>query len=432
MEFHFQKFIKKIRLQISQSNKIVFKILKLILFTFENYKKSRSELWSSALTFYSLLTIVPVIAIAFVITQGFGIEKALEEGLAKNFFLQGKVLDQILKFSHNTLNHTKNGLIAGTGILFLSWSVIKIFSVVEKSFNEIWKVEESRTFIRKLTDYMSIIFLFPIVLIMSNGLTTILQVFIKTNNPSWVYLLNSIPQLLTVIFFTLIYLIVPNTKVKLSSAIFAGVFSGILFHITQFIFVYIQLKLLNYNAIYGSFSLIPIYIMWQKIMWLIILLGAHLSFIIQNSYKYAYTINEVKLSASSKRDISFLILYYLIKNYEENDESLSTGDIAYKLGISIGVTQDMLNVLKKLKFIVEIVNSTENRQYKLSRNVNEMTLGCVITDLSSLGYSEKFNDESKKILEQLEVKRSNHELDILIKDIIVEESKVTGKDTHIS
>ncbi len=328
MKLTIKKFIQGIRKQISQSNKLIFKILKLILFTFENYKKSRSDLWSSALTFYSLLTIVPVIAIAFVVTRGFGVEKLIKDELYKTFFLQDEILDQILIFSQRTLENTKGELIAGTGILFLIWSVVKIFSAVEKSFNEIWKVQESRSFVRKLTDYMSLIFLFPLIVVLSNGLSAILQIFILKIYPDLIEILNFIPQILIIIFFTLIYLIIPNTKVKLSTAFIAGLFSGIVFQMTQSVFIYLQVSLLNYNAIYGSFSLIPIFIMWQKVVWFIILLGAHLSFIIQNSYKYSYTINEINLNFSSKRDISIICIYYLIKNYEENRPPMSTNDLS--------------------------------------------------------------------------------------------------------
>ena len=376
------KFIKNIRKQISQSNKLIFKILKLILFTFENYKKSRSDLWSSALTFYSLLTIVPVIAIAFVITKGFGVEKLIKDELYKSFFLQDEILDQILIFSQRTLDNAKGELIAGTGILFLIWSVIKIFSAVEKSFNEIWKVEESRSFVRKLTDYMSLIFLFPIVIVLSNGLSAVLHIFILKIHPGLLGILNFIPQVLIIIFFTLIYLIIPNTKVKLSTAIIAGLFSGIVFQITQSIFIYLQVSLLNYNAIYGSFSLIPIFIMLQKIVWFITLLGAHLSFIIQNSYKYSYTINEINLNFSSKRDISMICIYHLIKNYEENNPPISTNELSHKLGIAIGVTQDILNMLTKSNFIVEIVTPSDQRKYKLSKNINILSIGYIISQIT--------------------------------------------------
>jgi len=419
VELNIKKFIKDIRKQISESNKFIFKILKLIIFTFENYKKSRSDLWSSALTFYSLLTIVPVIAIAFVVTKGFGIEKLIRDELYKTFFLQDEILDQILIFSHRTLENAKGELIAGTGFLFLIWSVIKIFSAVEKSFNEIWKVEESRSFVRKLTDYMSLIFLFPLIIVLSNGFSAILKIFILKIHPGLIGILNFIPQILIIIFFTLIYLIIPNTKVKLSTAFTAGLFSGIVFQITQSIFIYLQLSLLNYNAVYGSFSLIPIFILWQKIVWFIILLGAHLSFIIQNSYKYSYTINEINLSFSSKRDLSIICIYYFIKNYEENERPLSTNKLSYKLGISIGITQDILNMLSKLKFIVEIVTSSDERRYKLSKNVEILSIGYIISQITEIGYNQKVGDESKEILEKIEMAISNFEYDLLLKDLEV-------------
>jgi membrane protein len=412
-----KKFIEGIRKQISQSNKLIFKILKLILFTFENYKKSRSDLWSSALTFYSLLTIVPVIAIAFVVTKGFGLEKLIKDEIYKTFFLQDEILDQILIFSQRTLENAKGELIAGTGLLFLIWSVVKIFSAVEKSFNEIWKVQESRTFVRKLTDYMSLIFLFPLIVVLSNGLSAILQISILKIYPGLIEILNFIPQILIIVFFTLIYLIIPNTKVKLSTAFIAGLFSGIVFQVTQSVFIYLQVSLLNYNAIYGSFSLIPIFILWQKIVWFIILLGAHLSFIIQNSYKYSYTINEINLNFSSKRDISIMCIYYLVKNYEEDRPPMSTNELSHEVGIAIGVMQDILNMLVKLNFIVEIVTSSDERKYKLSKNVEILSIGYIISQITEVGYSQRVGEESKEILDKINKARENFQFDLLLKDI---------------
>jgi membrane protein len=417
MKWSLKKIIKDIRHQIDEKNRFIFKMLKIILFTFENYKKSRSDLWTSALTFYSLLTIVPVIAIGFVIARGFGGENILKEELYNHFFLQGKILDQLLKFSQNTVDNAKGGLIAGAGFLFLIWSVIKIFSVIEKSFNEIWKVQESRTLVRKLTDYMAIIFLFPLIIILSNGIAAVLQVFFLKINPQLVWVLNFIPQFLLVSFLTLIYLIIPNTKVKLSTALIAGIFTGIVFQITQSVFIYIQMSLLNYNAIYGSFSLIPIFIMWQKVVWFIIILGAHLSFIIQNSYKYSYTINEINLSFKSKRDISLLCLYYQIKNYETNSLPMSTSDLAHKLDISIGITQDILNSLVKAGFLLEVVTPSEERKYIIAKNIENLTLGYILSKMDEIGFNQDVGEESKVILEVIDKTRVDFKYDTLLKDI---------------
>ena len=417
MKISIGKFIKNIREKVSQRGGFLFKVLKLILFTFENYKKSRSDLWTSALTFYSLLTIVPVIAIAFVITKGFGAETILKEELYKNFFLQGEILDQLVIFSQRTIENAKGGLIAGTGVIFLIWSVVKIFSAVEKSFNEIWKVQESRTFVRKLTDYMSLVFLFPIMIVLSNGFTTLLQLFFLKIDPNLIQILKYVPQIMMVSFFTLIYLIIPNTKVKLSTSFIAGLFSGILFYIVQGIFINVQVGLLKYDTIYGSFSLIPIFIMWQKIVWFIILLGAHLSFIIQNSYKYSYTINEISLSFMSKRDISLLCIYYSIKNFEKNEPPLSTNEFAHKLGIAIGVTQDILNMLVKGGFLVEIVSPSDERKYKIAMNIDELTIGSIIDNISEIGFKQEIGEDSHEILRKINEVRKNLEYDKLLKDI---------------
>ncbi len=412
-----KELIEKLQEKISESDKFIFKILKLIVFTFENYIKSRSGLWTLTLTYYTLFTIVPVLAIVFVITKGFGAEKILKDELYKSFFIQGEVLDQLIIFAQQALQNAKGGVIAGTGTLFLLWSVIRIFTVIEKSFNEIWKVEESRRPVRKLTDYMSLVVLFPAVIILSNGVTTVLQLFILKIDQRLLMILNFAPHIITTIFFTLMYLIIPNTKVKFKTAAISGIFSGVVFHITQWGFTMAQVNILSYNAVYGSFSLIPIFILWQKILWFIVLLGAHLSFIIQNSYKYSYTINEVNLSFASKLELSLLCIYCHIKNYENNEPSMSTKDVACYLGVSIGVTQDILNNLAKTGFLVEVVTSSDSRKYKIAKNINELSLGYVIKELSSVGYVQKVGGEAKEISEKLTRLIGEYKYESLLKDI---------------
>jgi membrane protein len=377
------------------SKKKVVSLVRMAVFTAENYKKTRSNLWASSISYYALLSIVPILAIAFSIAKGLGVEELIRNQILKNSPLQEEALEKLILFSEKLMSSAKGGVLAGVGFIFLGWSVIKIFTLIERSFNEIWGVKRQRTIIRKFTDYFSIVLMFPIVLLLSNGVVTTLQLhFISEGSPLF-FIIQWIPYMLLISFFTLLYLIIPNTKVNFYHALVAGIVVGILFQGLQISMIKFQVVLLNYNKIYGSFSVIPIFMLWQKVVWIIIILGAHLSFILQNSYKFSYTIAGVNLTFSSKRDILFVICHIMAKNYEEEGPPLTAGFIAEKLSIATGTISEMLEILVHLDIITELYSPVEDREFKIKKNVNTFTVKEFVDVLENYGFIQNIQGDEE-------------------------------------
>jgi membrane protein len=394
-------------------------LLKLFLLAAENYTKTRSNLWAAALSFYSLLSIVPIIAIAFGIAKNFGVEELVKQQILKNFPLQEQILQRIFILAQRVLDNTKGGIIAGTGLLFLLWSVIKIFSLVEKSFNEIWKVKKARTIIRKLTDYLSIVILLPIIVVATNVISTYFEIHTINLNGIAVSSLKFLPYLLFCLFLTLIYMIIPNTRVKPASAFIGGLIAGILLQILQTLYIKLQLGILNYNKIYGSFSILPIFFIWQRLTWLFVLLGAHVSFVTQNSYKYTSLVKLENLNYYSKRSLVFLMTYIFVKNYEEDKPILTTELVAENLGLSISLVQEILNLLVELQVVIEVSTSEEIRAYQMNKNINQLTLSKLNYLLEKHGLTElPVLDENLKRVEcELDRFIKENQLDVLLKEI---------------
>ena len=405
-EVVFMKFINNLRSIYSNimneslytydsSKKKAASLVRMVVFTAENYKKTRSNLWASSISYYALLSIVPILAIAFSIAKGLGVEELIRNEILKNSPLQEDALEKLILFSEKLMSSAKGGVLAGVGFVFLGWSVIKIFTLIEKSFNEIWGVKRQRSIIRKFTDYFSIVLMFPMVLLFSNGVITTLQMhFISEGSPLF-FIIHWIPYLLLISFFTLLYLIIPNTKVNFSHALLAGLVVGILFQGLQLSMIKFQVILLNYNKVYGSFSVIPIFMIWQKIVWIIIILGAHLSFILQNSYKFSYTIAGVNLTFASKRDILFIICHVMAKNYEEEGPSLTAEFIAEKLSIATGTISEMLEILLQLDIVVELFSPVENREFKLKKNINTFTVKEFVDLLENYGFIQNIQGDEE-------------------------------------
>ena len=396
----------------------VVKTIRISFFALENYKRTKSNLWASSLSFYSLLSMVPLLAIAFSVAKGLGADALIKEEILRNSPLQPEALEKLLTFSDRLMESAKGGIIAGAGFIFFGWSVFKIFSLVEKSFNEIWGVKRGRDFVRRFTDYFAIVVLFPVVMLLSNGLIAAVQIYFLEKVSILAVVIKIMPYILMSFFFTFIYLVIPNTKVKFSNAFMAGLVTTILYNVIQLLLLKSQVFLLNYNKVYGSFSVVPVFIIWQKIIWFIILLGAHLSFVLQNSYKFGYTVGEAKMCVRSKREALFAIVYLLIQNYQCEESPMTIEELGYKLSISMWEVGQLIEFLMDVEIVLEVSIPSEERFFKINKNINTFTLGEFLEIIETHGHRIRVEGEDiKEVMKNFLISYNSKEWDIPIKDL---------------
>ncbi|MGD8353182.1 MAG: YihY/virulence factor BrkB family protein, partial [Pseudomonadota bacterium] len=276
----------------------MIKVLRIILLTFRGFVENRCQLRASSLTFYSLLSIVPVMAMAFGVAKGFGFQRTLQREVGKILSAHREIAEQIMNFANNLLDNTRGGLVAGIGFAFLVWTVVKVLSNIEHSFNEIWGVQESRTWVRKVSDYLSLMFLLPLLFLVSSAATVVVAGQVKAIMthvsllgylaPVIHVLLRLLPLLVIWFMFTLLYIFMPNTHVKIRAALVAGIAAGSAYQLFQFLYVTFQIGVAKYNAIYGSFAALPLFLIWLQASWMIVLSGAELSFATQNVDTYEF------------------------------------------------------------------------------------------------------------------------------------------------
>ncbi len=399
-----KKFIQnKKNIKYSDSSSKVKKVFKLLVLTTENFHISNSSLWSSNLSFYSIFSFIPILAIIMSIASLLGFKDLIINSLFNLLPIDSKAYDYILSFTE-AITHTKEGIITIVAFISLIWAIIRIFSLIEYSFNAIWKVDSSRNIFRKITDYVSIVFLFPIAIFSSNLISKIIDDKIDyINQKTGIFISLSLNILKFSNFFTMcllfsiIYVIIPNTKVKFRYALISGIFSTILTVISQKIFFSTQKFLLNYSLVYGSFAILPIFLLWQRFFWSIILLGCHLNFISQNYYKYDYSLNPIKLSFHEKKIISLMIMYILIKNFEDNECEITTEYVAKKLEISINLTQNLIDNLIKIGLINKISVDNKPFFYKPSTSIEKMDIDFITNKLEFFGINNLLDLEENKL-----------------------------------
>jgi membrane protein len=374
----------------------LIKQLRILILAIRGYDEDKCFVRASSLTFYTLLSIVPVAALFFGIAKGFGFERLLERRLYENFPGQEEILEQVINFSNSLLQQTRGGVIAGIGMVVLFWSVLKVLNHIEKSFNDIWQIKKGRSWGRKFSDYLAIMLISPIFIIMSGSLT----VFITTEveqitrqvalvgmfDPLISFMLKFLPYILIWALFTFLYIIMPNTKVNFKAGLVGGVVAGTFYQIAQLAYISFQIGASRYNAVYGSFAALPLFLMWLQISWWIVLFGAELSFANQNVHTYEYEPDSLKVSPGFKRLLTLQIAHLLVKKFENGDPAPSDSQISDRLQMPIRLVHNILFDLVQAGLISEIKTKVDKKlAYQPARDINKLTLQYVLSALEQSG-----------------------------------------------
>lgn len=386
-----------------------FKYLRVVLLALRGFNEDKVQVKASALTYYTLMSIVPVFALIFGIAKGFGVEKYLEQQIIVNFKGQEEVMNQVISFSHSLLARTGGGIIAGIGVVLLFWSVIKVLNNIENSFNDIWQVEKPRTWTRKFTDYLSIMFIAPILLIASSGIHVFLATQITSIakeveiigyvSPLLISALQFLPYLLIWVLFSFIFIAMPNTKVSYPSGIIAGVISGSGFVIVQWAYIFLQIGVSRYNAIYGSFAALPLFLIWMQASWLIVLFGAEISFAYQNVDMYEFEKEIDYISHQNRKVLSILILTTIIKRFKEGEAPLTSLELSKILHIPQRLMRNLLTLMIDSGLVNEVLlKDTKNIAYQPARHIEQLSLAFVEEKLDNHGLSIEPNlEEMEKV-----------------------------------
>jgi len=252
--------------------------LKILLITLKGMSTHKVGLQAAALTFFSLIAIVPFMAVVYAITRGFGFAGELETLIYSNFSGKEEVVQWVLTFADNLLNTGKSGFFGLIGFFTFCWSIIWLMISVEQMFNHIWQVKNDHPFARKVLVYAGVILLTPLLI---GGLFLI--PYFTTLRPMAGWILHFL--FITLLFFTALKLI-PNTKVKILPAFDAALITALAFVVIQALYVGTQVLVSRLNAVYGAFAALPFFMIWLNINWFLMLLGAELSFAFQNIDRY--------------------------------------------------------------------------------------------------------------------------------------------------
>jgi membrane protein len=379
---------------LPQWKALLFRFLRILILTNQGFTKSQIQQGASALTYYSLLAVVPIIALLIGIARGFVFEQTLESWLIQHFTEQQQIIEQIFKFANASLEQAKGGVIAGVGIAILIWATIKILINIELVMNRIWEVKKGRSLARRFTDYLAMVFLAPLLVFLASGLTGYLSAILSAVSKRKVLehfasllipLLSLLSFFLISLLFTFLYIFMPNTRVRFIPALIAGIFTGVIYQFLQWLYFYFQIGVASYNAIYGTFAALPLFLVWLHLSWVIILLGAKVCFAIQNVDAYEFISDDVQLSNKIRSICALRIAHLCIKRFVDETAPPSAIEISNELAIPLLLTNQLIFQLVGAGVLAEIKREDQEEAFQPARNVQRLTIKRVLDMINEMG-----------------------------------------------
>ena len=393
---------------------LFLEILKKLILAVRFFTAKRAMQKASALTYSTLLAIVPITAVVFAIARGFGYSKYIEVWFRGAFESQPQVAEVIIGFVNSYLVHTKSGVFLGIGLIFMLYTVLMLVSNIEDAFNEIWQVKKPRSIFRTFTDYLAMFFLFPIIIVITSGLSIFMANIADLMpdflllGPTMRFLIDLIPYTLMSGMFIALYIFMPNTHVKPINAVFPGILAGFAMQGLQIVYIHSQIFLSSYNAIYGSFAALPLFMLWLQISWTICLFGAELSYTNQNLDYYDYDANTGEISHRYQILLNALLLSRICKRFANGQKPLTAFELSKQTTIPIRIVNDLLYQQMQAGLVIEITadEKGETSCYMPAEDIKNITLGAMIDRMESYGQwkidldvSELFSEQWSRAME---------------------------------
>lgn len=359
----------------TKKKRYLYNISKVLIVSIKGFLEDKCVVRASALTFFTLLSIVPVLALIFAISKGFGADEFLTDYIKESLAAYPTIADYLLQFTNGMLANTKSGVIAGVGIFALIYAVFKLLKNIEDAFNFMWNIKQSRPLIRQVTDYVTIMLIAPILLVLASGASVFVHSYLKNLMeqggalaniaPILVFLVKFSPYFLLWVTFAIVYLIMPNTKVKIGAAIIAGVVTGTIFQLVQWVYIEFQVGANKAGAVYGSFAALPLFLAWLQTAWIIVLFGCELAYSVQNVKRYSLErLDNRDVSFFRQKQIAVMVMHILIERFKSGTKPPSSNTIADTLKVSQRLCENIMEKLVACKLLVELKNEDSDKAYK--------------------------------------------------------------------
>lgn len=382
------------------------KAVKVVNLSVNSFLDRDLQMRASALTFSTVLALVPALALLFAIGRGFGFQNLLQSQLMSYFPAQHQALETALTYVDNYLAQASQGAFIGVGLVVLLWTMYSLMSSVEDTFNRVWGVTHERSIKRKFSDYTALMLLMPMLMVCSAGISIFMsdavqQIFGSGMLSPIVYtLLELTPIIITWLVFAAAYWLVPNTRVDFWGALWAGVLCGTLFHGVQWLFVTGQVYVSKYNAIYGSFAFLPLLLIWMQLSWLIALAGVVLTYAWQNIHNFAHRDKAEDIAPTYFSHLAVAVLAMAVKRFSLHEPALKQKELESDYDIPGPLASKLLRSLERAGLLVPVIDGNHTA-WQPAYDLSTTTTGQALAALADVGNAQFITTADKRLQQAL-------------------------------
>ena len=339
-----------------------FSILQLIYSISTSFMSHHGPLRAAALTYTTVLSLVPFLAIAFSVLKGLGAQNALEPILQQIAGDSEETISRIIDYVNNT-NMKSLGAI---GLVVLILTVISLMGSIEEAFNAVWGVSETRSIQRRFSDYISVVIVGPILLLAATSMTTSLQnqwvlLWLIQNTyfgDAILLLFRILPYLSMSIAMVFLYIFIPNTRIRLASAVTGGIIAGTAWELAQWGYFHFQVGVAKYNAIYGTLAAVPVFLVWIYTSWLIVLFGLEIVFAHQHRGHGLSASSTFRLTATAREELAVALLVQVSLQFQKGGAPPSAQFLADQLNVPLLPLETVFGELERVGYLVETSGSS--------------------------------------------------------------------------
>ncbi len=362
-------------------------LLKWLYLVVHGFVKDQCLLRASALTYTTVLSIVPFLAVAFSISKGMGLQNT--EGL-RTMLLNitagnEQTVDHILTY----VNNTNVGTLGSIGMAALLLTVGSVMATIERAFNAVWGVTKGRSLWRKFTDFFSVALICPLILGVAFSVSVSMQndavlqklLTYSTFNFAYLSLLKLIPFLMVAVTLLFLYIFIPNTRVRMSAALVGALIAAAMWKAVEGLYVTYQVGAARYYAICGGFAQVPLFLVWVYICWVIVLLGVEISFALQNVRTFE---NEIRADTATREErdkLAALSMLLLTRSFDAGKGGVALAALSETLRAPVRLIQNVMDIMQQAGLAVQTCEDTP--VYTLARPPESIRFTDIIFALAS-------------------------------------------------
>ncbi len=432
LQEQFTKFLWQTRLnEVNKFQALLIKALRILYATGRDIGGGLPSLRAMGLVYTTLLSLVPLLAVSFSVLKGFGAHNQLEPALINLLEPLGEkgiqVSQQIISFVDNM----KVGVLGSLGLLFLIFTVLSLVKKIESAFNFTWRISVTRNIFQRFSNYLSVILIGPLLLFTAAGLTasfnssTVVDSFLSMEPFGTMLLLigEIIPYILTIVSFTLIYILIPNTRVRFKSALAGAIVATVLWKLIGILFTSFIVDSTNYTAIYSGFAIMIILMLWIYTSWLIVLTGASISYYHQNPDRISDKSQIIRLSCRLREKLALTVMQLIATSFHQNKETWNLKSLASKTHISEAALTMIISALRAEKLIT--TTGKNNQHYLPSQSLEHITVEMILNAARSAEETSNLRPDDvdaapqiESIISSLEETLQKKTSDITLKDLV--------------